>query len=209
MIDEKDLAEELRDDATADSYHARQRTARRSWAAAIRHRWPTWLAIALAALTAGGDSSGGGSLEGLSDALLVFALNYLVLAVLQRRQATWVVATVVVSALVALRFQDWVDPSVALLVTALAFVLWGAVRGQLRRPGALMLETAGMLLFTALALAALSVDRELGRYLLAAGWLGHAAWDFAHYRADKVVSRSFAEWCAVVDFLGGVAILVL
>lgn len=96
-----------------------------------------------------------------------------------------------------------------LLVAALAFVLRGAVRGQLRRPGPVMLETAGMLVFTALALGALSVDRELGRYLLAAGWLGHAAWDFAHYRADKVVSRSFAEWCAVVDFLGGVAILAL
>jgi hypothetical protein len=179
------------------------------WADVLRRRWPTWLAIALTALTAGGDSSGGDSLEGLSDALLVFALNYLILAVLQRRRATWVVATVVTSALVALRFQDWVDPSAVLLAAALAFVLWGAVRGQLQRPGALRLETAGMLGFGALALAALSVDRELGRYLLAAGWLGHAAWDFAHYRADKVVSRSFAEWCAVVDLLGGVAILVL
>jgi hypothetical protein len=114
-----------------------------------------------------------------------------------------------ISALVALRFQNWVDPSAVLLAAALAFVLWGAIRGQLRRPGALRLETAGMLGFGALALAGLSVDREVGRYLLAAGWLGHAAWDFAHYRADKVVSRSFAEWCAVVDLLGGVAILVL
>lgn len=209
MIHETGFTDEVRDDATADSHDARRLTARRSWAAAIKHRWPTWLAIAVIALTAGGDSSGGGSLEGLSDALLIFALNYLALSVLQRRQATWVVAAVVVAALVALRLQDWVDPSVVLLVAALAFVLWGAVRGQLRRPGALMLETAGMLLFATLALAALSVDQELGRYLLAAGWLGHAAWDFAHYRADKVVSRSFAEWCAVVDFLGGVAILVM
>ena len=209
MIQETRLTDEVPDDASADLHDARRLTARGSWIDAIKHRWPTWLAIAVTVLTAGGDSSGGGSLEGFSDALLIFALNYLALAVLQRRQATWVVATVVIAALVALRFQDWVDPSVVLLGAALAFVLWGAVRGQLWRPGALMLETAGMLLFAVLALAALSVDRELGRYVLAAGWLGHAAGDFAHYRADKVVSRSFAEWCAVVDFLGGVAILVL
>jgi hypothetical protein len=63
--------------------------------------------------------------------------------------------------------------------------------------------------FTAIALAALSVEQDLGRYVVAAGWIGHAAWDLAHFRADKVVSRSFAEWCAVFDVLRAVAILFL
>jgi hypothetical protein len=138
----------------------------------------------------------------------MLAWAYLAAAVLQRRQATWVVAVVAVTVLVALRLQGWVDPVVAWLVAALALVLWGAVRGQLRR-WALVLETAGMVGFTAIALAAVSVDPDLGRYLVAAGWFGHAAWDFAHYRADKVVSQSFAEWCAVFDFLRAVGILVL
>ena len=118
-------------------------------------------------------------------------------------------AVVAVAALVALRLQEWVDPVVAWLVAALALVLWGAVRGQLWRRGALVLETAGMVGFTAIALAAVSVDPDLGRYIVAAGWFGHAAWDLAHFRADKVVSRSFAEWCAVFDFLRAVGILVL
>ena len=148
-------------------------------------------------------------MQSLADVLPMLAWAYLAAAVLQRRQATWVVALVAVAALVALRLQDWVDPVVAWLVAALALVLWGAVRGQLRRRGALVLETAGMVGFTAIALAAVSVDADLGRYIVAAGWFGHAAWDFAHFRADKVVSRSFAEWCAVFDFLRAIGILVL
>jgi hypothetical protein len=138
----------------------------------------------------------------------MLAFFYLAAAVLQRRQATWLVAVATVAAFAALRLQDWVDPVVALIVAALALVLWGAVRGQLRRRGALVVEMAGMVGFTAIALAAVSVDPDLGRYVVAAGWIGHAAWDFAHFRADKVVSRSFAEWCTVFDVLRAVGILI-
>ena len=113
------------------------------------------------------------------------------------------------AAFAALRLQDWVDPVVALVVAALALVLWGAVRGQLWRRGALVVEMAGMGGFTAIALAAVSVDPEFGRYVVADGWFGHAAWDFAHFRADKVASRSFAEWCTVFDVLRAVGILIL
>ncbi len=204
MTNEKDVADPIRDHATADdSPHARQAPERRGWAAALMHRWPTWLAIALAALTVGGST-----VESLADVLTMLAFFYLAAAVLQRRQATWLVAVVVVAAFAALRLQDWVDPVVALLVAALALVFWGAVRGQLRR-GTFLVEAAGMVGFTAIALAAVSVDPDLGRYIVAAGWFGHAAWDFAHFRADKVVSRSFAEWCAVFDFLRAVGILFL
>jgi hypothetical protein len=86
---------------------------------------------------------------------------------------------------------------------------WGAARGRLWPPGDLLPVTVGMILFTAIGLTALAISPDLGRYLLAAGWLGHAVWDIAYLRADKVVSRSFAEWCAVFDFIGGVSILVL
>ena len=148
-------------------------------------------------------------MESLADVLPMLAFFYLAAAVLQRRHATWLVAVVVVAAFAALRLQDWVDPVVALIVAALALVLWGAVRGQLWRRGALMVETAGMVGFTAIALAAVSVDPDLGRYIVAAGWFGHAAWDFAHFRTDKVVSRSFAEWCTVFDILRAIGILIL
>jgi hypothetical protein len=185
--------------------HAGQAPGRRDWVAAILHRWPTWLAIALAALL----TAGGTTVEELAGALPLLAFGYLAAAALQRREATWLLAVGVVAAFAALRLQDWVDPVAALIVAALALVLWGAFRGQLHRRGALIVEAAGMVGFTAIALAALSVDQDLGRYIVAAGWFGHAAWDFAHFRADKVVSRSFAEWCAVFDVLRAVAILVL
>ena len=133
----------------------------------------------------------------------------MVLSLLQWRQATWPVVVTLIAGLIGLRLQDRIDPTLVLLGAAVTLVLWGAARGRLQRPGEFMLQTAGMVLFAVLALTALAVDPALGRYLVAAGWLGHAAWDFAHYRADTVVSRSFAEWCAVVDLLGGVSILVL
>jgi hypothetical protein len=200
----KSSADGVRDPVTADdSPHAHQAPDRRRWAAAIMHRWPTWLAIALAALTVGGST-----VESLADVLPMLALAYLAAAVLQRRKATWLLAVGIVAAFAALRLQDRVDPVAALIGAALMLVLWGAVRGQLRR-GAFVVEAAGMVGFTAIALAAVSVDQDLGRYVVAAGWFGHAAWDFAHFRADKVVARSFAEWCAVFDFLRAVGILVL
>ena len=118
-------------------------------------------------------------------------------------------ALVGIGALAALRLQELVEPTVVLLAAALAFVLWGVARGQMWPPGALAVETAGMVLFAAVALAAASVEPDLGLYLVAAGWAGHALWDFAHLRADKVVSRSFAEWCGVFDLLGAVSILAV
>ena len=38
-----------------------------------------------------------------------------------------------------------------------------------------MVEMVRMVGFTAIALAAVSVDQDLGRYVVAAGWFGHAA----------------------------------
>jgi predicted PurR-regulated permease PerM len=95
---------------------------------------------------------------------------------------------------------------VGLLVAALVFLVVGAARGLLRRPGGLTLQAAGMLVFGATALAALYVDLDLGGYLVAAGLIGHAAWDAVHYLRNRVVARSYAEFCAVLDLLVGAAI---
>ena len=55
----------------------------------------------------------------------------------------------------------------------------------------------------------MAVDRDLGLYVVAAGWAGHAVWIFFRLWYDKVVSRSFAEWCGVFDLLGAVGILLV
>jgi hypothetical protein len=82
---------------------------------------------------------------------------------------------------------------------ALLVLVWGAVDGRLRRPDPFRVQALGMLGFGALALAGLVVDPDLGRYLVAAGWFLHGVWDFVHIKLDRVVARSFAEWCGVVD----------
>jgi hypothetical protein len=109
-----------------------------------------------------------------ADVLPMLTLAYLAAAVLQRRQATWLLAVDIDAVFAALRLQDWVDPVVALIVAALVLVLWGAVRRRLRR-GTLVVEMLRIVGFTSIALAAVSVDQDLGRYVVAAGWFGHAA----------------------------------
>ena len=83
MTAKTSLADGVRERAAVDSPHAHQEPDRRGWTAAIKHRWPTWLAIALAALTVGGST-----VQSLADVLPMLAFFYLAAAVLQRRKAT-------------------------------------------------------------------------------------------------------------------------
>lgn len=92
-------------------------------------------------------------------------------------------------------------------VLALAYLAFGAARGELRRPGVLALQTAGLLAFGAVALVAVSVGPGLGEFVLAAGLVGHALWDLAHHRADRVVPRPYAEFCVVFDLLAAAALI--
>jgi hypothetical protein len=50
---------------------------------------------------------------------------------------------------------------------------------------------------------------EVGAYLVALALLGHAAWDAYHYLRDRVVARSYAEFCAVLDLVVGAAVLFI
>ena len=63
----------------------------------------------------------------------------------------------------------------------------------------LPLQTVALLGFGAAAAAALMITPELGAYLVAAGLLGHAAWDAYHHRVNRVVVRSMAEFCLALD----------
>jgi hypothetical protein len=42
-----------------------------------------------------------------------------------------------------------------------------------------------------------------------AGLLGHAAWDVHHHRTNRVVLRSLAEFCLVLDTALAVAIVIV
>jgi hypothetical protein len=182
-------------------------TATRRWTDLLR-RWPTWLALGMTAAT-----MGGGDLheiiEGYGEALLLLPLLYLVVAKLERRGASWLVLAAGFAAIIVLRLVDVVAPSVVFVVVALAALVWSAVGEKVGEPGMLRVEALGMIGFGALAVAGLAVDVEVGRYLVAAGWFLHGVWDFVHLRLDKVVSRSYAEWCGVIDILVGIQLAFL
>jgi hypothetical protein len=163
-----------------------------------------WLALAWAAISL---LDVGDGLEYVL-LLVLAAAGYLFITVVDRPRATWPVLFVLVATVVVLRLLG-IDPWPALVVLAVALVVVGLIGGQLRRRGLYALQAPAVLAFIALGLAALSVPTDIGRYFVAAGLLGHAAWDAIHWRANKIVTRSFAEWCAVLDLSLGLGILIL
>jgi hypothetical protein len=212
MTEKESFADKVRDHATDDySPHAHQAPERRRWADFLKHRWPTALGIALAAMTAYDLEIDAGSVSSLSALVVLMAFVYVGAAALDRRRASWVVFLAGFAVVVVFLdlLDSAVDPSLVLLIAALVFVVVGAVRGQLRSPGGLTLQAAGMLGFGMVALMALFVAPGLGAYLVAFALLGHAAWDAYHYLRDRVVARSYAEFCGVLDLLVGAAILVM
>ncbi len=104
-------------------------------------------------------------------------------------------------------FEPSAAPTWILPLLALSYLVFGAARGQLRRPGVLGLQTVGLLGFTALALVALFVDPDVGQYVVAVGWFGHAVWDFAH-RDGRVVPRWYVDFCVPVDLLVAASLVV-
>jgi hypothetical protein len=177
----------------------------RRWTAVLLHRWPTALGVAVAALAAFDLRDG---LEFASLTVLL-ALVYLGAAALDRRWSAWVVLLVGLPLAFFIPSIWGIDPLVILLVAAPVFLVLGVARGLWRRPGGLPLQTVGMLAFGSIVLVALYVDPDLGGKLVAIALLGHAAWDAYHFLRNRVVPRSYAEFCIFVDLLLGAAILFM
>jgi hypothetical protein len=104
-------------------------------------------------------------------------------------------------------FESSAAPTWILPLLALSYLVFGAARGQLRRPGVLRLQAIGLLGFTVLALVALFADPLIGQYVVAASWFGHACWDFAH-RDATVVPRWYVDFCIPVDLLVAASLVV-
>ena len=202
MTDKEEFPDGLLDRGADHPPHAHRNDGRR-WTSVLVHRWPTALGVAVAALTVF-DLRGGTELAALT---MLMPVVYLGAAALDRRRFAWMVLLAGVAVLAFVPTSSEVVPSVGFLAAALAFFVVGAARGQLRKPGGLALQTVGVLAFGSIVLAALYVDDDLGGYLVAIALLGHAAWDAYHYVRNRVVARSYAEWCAVVDILAGAAVL--
>lgn len=182
----------------------------RHWSDLLKHRWPTLCGIALALFTAFG---GGINREFTSfvSALIVFmAFIYLAAAVLGQRSSAWLVFLVGLVVITLLKLLELNTVAVfGFLGLALVFLVLGVVRNQWRGASSLPLETVGMIAFSTIALVMLNLNLTWAGYLAALALFAHAAWDTVHLWRNRVVARSYAEFCAVLDVVLGVAILVM
>jgi hypothetical protein len=172
----------------------------------LLRRWPTVAAIALAGLTTFDLSTG----SDLAPILAASGLVYLGAAALKKPTTAWPVFigtfVVITAASVASKASaaTWI-----LLGLAIPFAGYGLLRDAARPTHGLPLQAIAMAGFGAAAAITLLVGGDLGAYLVAAGLLGHAAWDVWHHRTNKVVVRSLAEFCVVLDTLLAMAMLVV
>lgn len=195
----------LNDPANAGSADAQTVADRPGWLRAVKKlglRWPTAVALAFAAY----------SLWEIDDGVeyvIIFVLpatGYLFMSIVGRRRITWIVVVAATLTVVMLRALD-VDPWPVLATVVLALVAVGLLNGQLRRPGFYVAQAPGAIAFMAAGLVVLALPTTAAGFLVAAGLIGHATWDFIHLRADKIVARSFAEWCGVLDLTLGLGVL--
>jgi signal transduction histidine kinase len=170
----------------------------------LAHRWPTW--CGLAAMTVSVLDMDDGRGQGLI--VFLAALIYLAAAVVGRPGVVWPLFGVSVVAVTLLRLLD-VHLWTALVAGAVAIAIVGLAGGVLRGPRLSAAQVPAMLVFGGAVIVALSLDPVLGGYLVAAALVGHAVLDVIVWRAREVVTRSLAEFCAVLDLTLGIAIIVL
>jgi hypothetical protein len=172
----------------------------------VRRRWPTLAGLAFAALVALDLVSG----VELAPVLAAAAAVYLGAAALQRPATAWPLFFATVAVITVARLlDDRFEPTWVILTSAVALLIYGLLRGAGRPGHGLPLQIVGLIGFGAAAAAALTITPELGAYLVAAGLLGHAAWDAHHYRTNRVVVRSLAEFCLALDTALAVAIVIV
>ena len=131
------------------------------------------------------------------------------LRLLARRWPTWLALAIVVISVFDGEPQPVDTVAWLMLAMPIPYLLFGAVRKELRPRSVLMLQLGALAFYGALTALALSLADDVARYIVGAGWILHAGWDAAHHRANRVVPRAYAEWCAVLDVSLGVAIIVL
>ncbi|GGM18000.1 hypothetical protein GCM10012279_40230 [Micromonospora yangpuensis] len=85
---------------------------------------------------------------------------------------------------------------------------WPSLLGRASRP-ALIAQTGALVGFGTLAVGSLYLAPTVGLVLSGLVLAGHGVWDLWHYRRDRVVPRSLAEFCMLLDVPLGVGFLVL
>lgn len=172
----------------------------------IRHvisRWPSALGL-LALLT---NLASGADPHVTAMIIIIAATCYLGAAVLGSQRSVWVMV-IVASAAVVLAKLTGLDSTATLIVMGIGLAVFGLIRATGTHRYTIGVQTLGFLGYTAIGLAAMMSGPTWTIYLAAIAALGHTAWDIAHFARNKVVSRSLAEACFVLDLGLAVALLV-
>jgi hypothetical protein len=132
--------------------------------------------------------------------LAASAVVYVGAAAFGRRAAAWPVFGVTVALItIGQLFDTAVGPTGVLLILGIVLAGVGFLRAATTRKE-MLLQALGLVGFGAMALMAAGATPLLGAYLAALGLLSHAVWDEYHHHADRVVARSFARFCATLDY---------
>lgn len=181
-------------------------TVKRRWWSSVRWQsvWPAALAVLVAAATAYGLTDA----RDVAPVVAASGLVYLSAAATGVRGAAWIAFGVTFALIGLAKFLE-LDATLWILVLATGLVIVGLVSRRVRPWWALGLQTAAMLVLAAVALLAIRLDPTVGGLLVAAALLGHAGWDIYHHRTRRVVNRSLAEFCAVLDILVAIIVAVV
>jgi hypothetical protein len=171
------------------------------WPAAIGFAFASHLAVDLFS----------GTEDGTDFAAVVAAsgLVYLAAASLERPSISWpaFLLSVVIITLARLGFI-LLEATWAMLAVAALFAVYGVARTWRRPNHDLPLQAAAMAAFGGSAALALFLQPVIGALLVTAGLFAHAGWDIYHHVKNKVVVRSMAEFCCVLDSALGIAVVV-
>lgn len=162
--------------------------------------WPAAIGLAFAAFVSIDLLNGSEHGTDLAAIVVASGLVYLAAAALELPWVSWPAFLLSVVVITVGRFGLIpFDATWAMLIVAALFAVYGVIR-TLRRPNReLPLQAIAMVVFGGLATVALFISPFVGALLVAAGLVAHAGWDVYHHVKNKIVVRSMAEFCFVLD----------
>jgi hypothetical protein len=146
--------------------------------------------------------------SGVAPVVMLCPAIYLFAAAIGRRWGSWVgfaLSFVVLTPGIVLGRQ-WVS-LVALGVIQVGLVIVGLTRRAWQVP-VNRLQLLGAVAFSGIAIAAAAGAAPWAGLIAIVGLFGHGAWDLWHHRADAVVVRSYAAFCAALDIVLAVVVVV-
>ncbi|MBM0278990.1 hypothetical protein [Micromonospora tarensis] len=176
-------------------------------------RWPVVVALVLVAGAVTVIALVNEHAELFGPAVATMAGIYLMAYALGRPSSAWLAFAVLSAVVTGLHLLARlgslpVEPAVGMTLVLVPLWVWAAVRHRCAPTRTMSVQTAGMLAFGAITLLTATTQPQVGTAVAGVGFLAHGLWDAYHYRADLVVSRSWAQFCAVVDLGVGLALVV-